>query len=157
MAKYLQTQKMTPMTRSISYEIVLTHSGFMKLHTNQIITKIEMLIFYVTSHMGFCRYFIRSDLVNICISMSGWVVRVEIFHYTHNNNNTEDHYSHIDTTLNLPIQLWGGRGSTHCTSSFSLYWHCHFLSVFCHYCTSLYHPEIQPDQNSLDFCQGQKT
>ena len=28
----------------------------------------------------------------------------------HNNNNTEDHYSHIDTTLNLPIQLWGGRG-----------------------------------------------
>ena len=57
----------------------------------------------------------RSDLVNICISLSGGVlvlvvVRVEIFHYTHNNNNTEDHYSHIDTTRNLPIQLCGGRG-----------------------------------------------
>ena len=49
--------------------------------------------------------------LSICISVSGGGVgRVEIFHYTHNNNNTEDHYSHIDTALNLPIQLWGGRG-----------------------------------------------
>ena len=49
----------------------------------------------------------------------GGVVRVEIFHYTHNNNNTEDHYSHIDTTLNLPIQLWGG-GAAHIVRPHSL-------------------------------------
>ena len=70
-------------------------------------------------------------------------VPVKIFHYRHNN--TENHYSHIDTTLPLPTLLSrGGKAGVeepHIVCPHSLKAAIViFLSVFCHYCTSLLPP-----------------